>query len=240
MEEQPYHGSNDDGDSSLQHPQSDFVVDSIVVLTSSQFPDFADLDISSSSSASSKGPADALPIRDKRDAPPSQSSEAKAEEGARADKAKEVMSSEPEKYPDEEHTSEELAEMRKQLPSEVAAVLDSIDACFAQMDEFAKLNEKLQVRREIIERIMTARTMKTLNEANTYEERVSKKQVNDECNEFVKFCQDLISSLEAMDVRLNDYEADLVVAMGLIHRRMRRKRARSDCWILFCRIAKRW
>ena len=239
MEEQSYHGSNDDGDGSLQHSQSNLVVDTVIVFISSQFPDFADLDISSGSSAPPKEPADALPTRDKRGAPSSQSSEAKAKESARGGKAREV-SPESDKFPEEEHTSEELAEMRKQLPSEVAAVLDSIDACFAQMDEFAKMNEKLQVRREIIERIMAARTMKTLNEANTYEERVSKKQVNDECEEFVKFCKELISSLEAMDVRLNDYEADLVLVMWVIHRRTRKKRVKGDCWIPFCRIVKRW
>ena len=238
MEEQSYYGSNDDGDGSLQHSQSNLVVHSMAVLISSQFPDFADLDISSSS-APPKDAAEALPVRDKQGVPSSPPSELRAKESARGGKAREALS-ESDKFPEEEHTREELAEMRKQLPSEVAAVLDSIDACFAQMDEFAKMNEKLQVRREIIERIMAARTMKTLNEANTYEERMSKKQVNEECEEFVKFCQELVSSLEAMDGRLNDYEADLVLVMWVIHRRIRKKRVKSDCWIPFCRIVKQW
>ena len=74
MEEQSYYGSNDDGDGSLQHSQSNLVVHSMAVLISSQFPDFADLDISSSS-APPKEAAEALPVRDKQGVPSSPPSE---------------------------------------------------------------------------------------------------------------------------------------------------------------------
>lgn len=109
------------------------------------------------------------------------------------------------------YTDQQIADMRAELPSSVASLVQAIEDNFGEME---KLPEKLGKIREfsaVLERIKRVRERKEgAIRGPTYEEKVCRTSVRAAADELEQFYEDTREKLMSLEDQLDIYEAQLV------------------------------
>ena len=109
------------------------------------------------------------------------------------------------------YTDQQIADMRSQLPSNVANLVQSLEDNLDEMEKLSEKVEKLRAFSTVLERIKRARERKEGAVVGpTYEEKVSRNSVREASEEVEKFCEETHEKLTSLEDQLDIYEAQLV------------------------------